>query len=320
MSLRNLGFSSSLVVGSILFSILSPSWFGVWVGMEMNLFGALTLLVNNKKRTIDSSFKYFFVQSFGSSIMIMSIAVGSWSSLGPLVSGFNLGLMVKVGAAPFHFWVVEVLDNIWLESMWFLLTVQKVVPLFSICHGFHDGWVIYVCSGVSVLVGAVCGVGATRLSRFVGYSSVAHTGWSLASCLGGLGLLVYYLFAYWVSLGGLLSLMSGDGYLCSVSGGSVRRSSFSGGICIFLLSLGGFPPFLGFFSKLAVLFCVASTFPPLMIPLALGSVIGWGYYLFVMSFCIISGGSSVKRDKSDRLGAPFLLLSLPYLFSMHIFF
>nr|AKE35612.1 NADH dehydrogenase subunit 2 [Pecten maximus] len=320
MSFRNLSFSCGLVVASIVFSLVSPSWVGIWVGMEMNLFGAITLLVNNKKRTVDSGFKYFFAQSFGSSVMIMSLVIGSWWAGGPLISGLVGGLMVKVGAAPFHFWVVEVLDHIRVDCMWFLLTVQKFVPLCAICQGFCNSWILYICSGASVLVGAMSGVGATRLSRFVGYSSVSHTGWSLAACLGGLGVLWYYLLAYWISLGGFLYLMSGDGYLCSVSGGSVRRSTFSGGICVFLLSLGGFPPFLGFFGKLAVLLVVVSSCPLLSIPLVIGSVVSWSYYLFVMSFSIIQGSKCTKRSRSDRCFIFVLLSSIPYFMCFHVFF
>lgn len=78
MRFRNLSFSCGLVVASIVFSLVRPRWVGIWVGIEINLFGAITLLVNNKKRTVDSGFKYFFAQSFGSRVIIMRLVIGRW--------------------------------------------------------------------------------------------------------------------------------------------------------------------------------------------------------------------------------------------------
>nr|ALA07956.1 NADH dehydrogenase subunit 2 [Argopecten ventricosus] len=311
MSIRNFSFSWALVVVSVVFSLSSPTWFGAWVGMEMNLFGAVALMVGSSKQSVDSVFKYFFAQSFGSSVIIMGLVMGSWGGLGPIVACLVMGLMVKVGAAPFHFWVVEVLGGIRVECMWFLLTVQKLVPLMLVTQVGQGSWALFICSGLSVLVGAISGVGATSLSRFVGYSSIAHTGWSLAFCVGGMGVLWLYLLAYWISLTGFLWFSKGDWRLCSWGGEGLAS-------CFFLFSLGGFPPFLGFFAKLAVMVAVISACPLLLVPLAVGSVISWGYYLFVVSFSIVQGG--LISSVSSRLVVPMLAMSVPYLLSMHLVF
>ncbi|YP_001083068.1 NADH dehydrogenase subunit 2 (mitochondrion) [Mizuhopecten yessoensis] len=318
MSIRNLVYALCLTLSSVVFSMVSPSWFGVWVGLEMNLFGALLFLVNNKKKTVTSAFKYYFVQSFGSSVMVMSIVLGGWMGEDAVLSGLICGLGVKLGAVPFHFWVVEVLDGIRPSCMWFVLAIQKVVPFCSVCQGFQGGWVLVALSGASAVVGSISGVGSTRLSRFAGYSSVAHTGWSLAACFGGQVVLLYYLLAYWVSLGGFLSLMGGDGYLSSVSGGSVRQSPFSLGISVWLLSLGGFPPFAGFCGKVVVLMHVMKWSPVLAFFLLGSSVTSWTYYLFVMSMSIIGGSKSVYPEWSDRSVVFVFLLAIPFLDLMEL--
>lgn len=55
--------------------------------------------------------------------------------------------------------------------------------------------------------------------------------------------------------------MGGDGFLYCVRGGRVRRPPFRVGVCVWLLALGGFPPFAGFFAK-AVVFIVIFEFIP----------------------------------------------------------
>nr|YP_010133205.1 NADH dehydrogenase subunit 2 [Azumapecten farreri]ABQ96660.1 NADH dehydrogenase subunit 2 [Azumapecten farreri]ACL36022.1 NADH dehydrogenase subunit 2 [Azumapecten farreri] len=318
--MRNFSYAWCLILTSMLFSMVSPGWLGVWVGLEMNLFGALLFLVNNKKQTVTSGYKYFYIQSLGSSVMVMSIVAGGWTGDEVSASGLLCGMGVKLGAVPFHFWVVEVLDGMRPGCMWFVLTVQKLVPLCCVCQGFCSSLLLAVLSGSSAVVGSISGAGSTRVSRFVGYSSVAHTGWSLASCYGGLWVLAYYLLAYWTSLGGFLWLMGGDGYLYSMSGGAVRRHPFSWGICIWLLSLGGFPPFPGFCGKFVVLVHVIKWMPALAVFLVASSVTSWSYYIFVMSLSVIRGSKCTKSNWSGRSMVFPILLSVPYLSFLEFMF
>lgn len=139
MRIRNFRFSISILLIRFIFCIVSPSWAGVWVGLEVNLFGAILFLVKSEKRALTRGFKYYFVQCFGSRVIIFRVVLGMWRGQQVIVRGLLCGLGIKLGAAPFHFWVVEVLDHIQPLCMWFILTVQKLVPFFCICHGFHGG-------------------------------------------------------------------------------------------------------------------------------------------------------------------------------------
>lgn len=73
--MRNNMFSWCLIFTRVLVCATAPNLFGIWVGIEVNLFGALLFLVNNKKRTVTAGFKYYFSQCFGSSLIIMGIVV-----------------------------------------------------------------------------------------------------------------------------------------------------------------------------------------------------------------------------------------------------
>lgn len=156
MSFRSFGFSWAVIVGGIFFSLVSPSWFGAWVGMELNLFGILPLLVSKHRFAVNSAFKYFFVQGFGSRVIIMSIIVSFWAVDRSLARyGVLFGLLVKVGAVPFHFWVIEVLSNLRPDIIFVLLTLQKVAPLGLVCQIHNYRLFIFIFRGVRSIFGSV---------------------------------------------------------------------------------------------------------------------------------------------------------------------
>lgn len=77
--------------------------------MELNLFGAIPFLLGDRKGEIESAFKYFLIQVFGSIVFLFSIICGTWVDSLPLRFFILTGLFIKLGVAPFHFWVPSVL-------------------------------------------------------------------------------------------------------------------------------------------------------------------------------------------------------------------
>jgi len=66
------GFSLLCVFGS-LFAIRSCNWLAVWLGLEINLLGFVPLMVQgfSQDQGVESSVKYFVVQSLGSSFILL---------------------------------------------------------------------------------------------------------------------------------------------------------------------------------------------------------------------------------------------------------
>lgn len=101
-----------------------------------------------------------------------------------------------MGAAPFHFWVVEVLDSARPRCMWVILTINKFIPLYTMCNSGYTGGYLVGMRAIRALVGSICGMGAVRLSRFIGYSSISNTGWRLAACILGPEVFLWFILAY----------------------------------------------------------------------------------------------------------------------------
>lgn len=114
------GFVVLCVVGSVM-SFSSGDWLGVWLGLEINLLGFVPLIVQGVGgQSVESCVKYFVVQALGRGFLLLGGLGGGqegffWFS----VRGFGvlsvfcfLGLVVKLGVAPFHWWVPSVMGGL----------------------------------------------------------------------------------------------------------------------------------------------------------------------------------------------------------------
>lgn len=90
----------------------------VWIGLEVNLLSFIPLLAQlDKHQETEAIVKYFLAQAVGS-IMLLLGGLLSMSYYG-LVLGYNIfrvvilaGLLIKMGAAPFHFWFPRVIASL----------------------------------------------------------------------------------------------------------------------------------------------------------------------------------------------------------------
>lgn len=100
---------------------------GVWLGLEVNLFRILPLILGGgSSGEAESCVKYFVVQVVGSGLMFFGALLGAgyWGYFvvrGCLVGEVVLwvvvvGLLIKIGIAPFHFWLPRVMARLRWEA------------------------------------------------------------------------------------------------------------------------------------------------------------------------------------------------------------
>lgn len=192
-----------------------------------------------------------------------------------------LGLLIKTGAAPFHFWVPDVYQGSGSGFLPLLMIIQKIIivfgllKLYSTCFltSTNSIWfdLLTFCGIASVFVGTFLSLGQLNLKRLLSYSGVVHMGFILLSLSCGSTILpifasLLYLLIYSLNLMGFLMLMTlSRNYLSlSFSGNSIRlitdlklyykRFPFLGSsMALLLFSMLGLPPFAGFFGKYFVI-------------------------------------------------------------------
>nr|YP_009511988.1 NADH dehydrogenase subunit 2 [Aristeus virilis]AXI97914.1 NADH dehydrogenase subunit 2 [Aristeus virilis] len=318
LSSSQLLFLSTLLLGTML-SISSSSWFGAWVGLELNLLSFIPLVsTKNNQYSSEAALKYFLIQALGSSVIIMSasLALLSTSSASFL---FVIALLLKAGAAPFHFWFPSVMEGLQWPQAILLMTIQKIAPmsLLSYASFEHTFSIFMAAAGLSALVGAVGGMNQTLLRKIMAYSSINHMAWMMMAILvSETSWLIYFMFYSFISSSIALLFNYQEAFHISHI---VNHTSHSSQLKLLtftsLLSLGGLPPFTGFIPKWFIIqeMISAGLFSILAILLA-SALITLFYYLRIsMSAFTISSPKTkwnIKMKSSSYLTPAMLYLNL----------
>jgi len=120
--------------------------------------------------------------------------------------------------------------------------------------------VMSASAALTMILGTVVGVAQTNVKRMLAYSSIAHAGYLLVGLIAGgsagKAAVLFYLVAYGVTNLGAFGLLAALGSqdrphdeVRDFAGLGRERPGAAALMTVFLLSLGGFPPTVGFISK-----------------------------------------------------------------------
>ncbi len=224
------------------------------------------------------------------------------------------GLAFKLGAVPFHMWVPDVYQGA-PTAVTLLVAGAPKLAAFAITFrvlveglsGLAVDWqqMLIVLSVASMALGNLAAIAQSNLKRMLAYSTIAHMGFMLLgftptvvanntySAANGYSSALFYIVTYvFTTLGtfGMILLLSRRGHeaerIDDLKGLSRRSPWYAGVMAIFMFSLAGIPPTVGFYAKLAVLQAIVTTNQPGYIALAVAAVmfslIGAYYYIRVV--------------------------------------
>nr|QHT64974.1 NADH dehydrogenase subunit 2 [Microphthalmus similis] len=300
-------FSTTLVLGSLI-SISSTHWIFIWMGLELNLLSFIPLITSsNNFKENEAAVKYFLAQALGSSLLLLgalSLMLSPMISFSSniMYSFITVGLLIKLGAAPCHYWFPQVMNSISWPLCIILSTWQKLAPLMIIMHPLYSetSSIIYFAAIISALVGGIGGLNQTQMRALLAYSSIGHMSWMLASMLFSSFLsLVYFSIYVFMTLAIMLSMyyLSQSSVMMSSSISSMSPIMLMMSMLL-LLSLGGLPPLLGFVPKWLVIDMLTSSMNlTLPIILIVGSLINLFYYLSIAFSSIMTQPISLYVNK-----------------------
>ena len=221
------------------------------------------------------------------------------------------GLAFKLGAVPFHMWIPDVYQGA-PTSMTVLVAGAPKLAAFAITirllvegmSGIAEDWqqMLIVLSVASMALGNLAAIAQNNLKRMLAYSTIGQMGFMLLgltptvvsvntlSAANGYSSAMFYVLTYvFTTLGtfGVVMLLSRHGFeseqIDDLKGLARRSPWYAAVMAIFMFSLAGIPPTVGFYAKLAVLQAIVSTNVALYIWLAviavLLSLVGAFYYL-----------------------------------------
>nr|ATP01273.1 NADH dehydrogenase subunit 2 [Chaerephon plicatus] len=253
---------ATIILGTLIV-MTSSHWLMIWIGFEMNMLAIIPMLMKqHNPRSTEAATKYFFTQATASMLLMLAVIInlmysGQWTVMklfNPTASMImTLALTMKLGLAPFHFWVPEVTQGIPLSSGLILLTWQKLAPLtvlYTISPIINLN-LLLTMSLASIAIGGWGGLNQTQLRKIMAYSSIAHMGWMTAILIYNptmtlLNLVIYILMTTTMFM---LFMTNSTTTTLSLSHMWNKMPLITTTTLATLLSLGGLPPLTGFLPK-----------------------------------------------------------------------
>nr|YP_009479238.1 NADH dehydrogenase subunit 2 [Cryptocercus meridianus]AVT43906.1 NADH dehydrogenase subunit 2 [Cryptocercus meridianus] len=247
------------MMSGILISISSNSWIGAWMGLEINLMSFIPLMSNNKNiYTTESSLKYFIIQAMASSfllfIIMMKVLMEDMftmenESINTMI--IMTPLLLKSGAAPFHWWFPSVMEGMsWMNCL-LLMTMQKMAPMVLISYMMKMNTFSSTIILTSTIVGAVGGLNQLSIRKILTYSSINHTGWMLAALMINENMWIMYFTIYSMLTMTIVMIIKPFNTSFINQTLLMNKEMITMKFMMFttLLSMGGLPPFMGFLPK-----------------------------------------------------------------------
>lgn len=244
----------------------SSHWLLAWIGLEINTLAIIPLMAqHHHPRAVEATTKYFLTQATGAAILLFASTTNAWITgqwdiqqmTHPLpMTLITLALALKIGLAPLHSWLPEVLQGLDLTTGLIMSTWQKLAPFALLLHLNPSNSTLLVVLGLtSTLVGGWGGLNQTQLRKILAYSSIAHLGWitlviHFSPSLTLLTLITYFVMTFPAFL---VFKLNNSTTINSLATSWAKTPALTSITPFILLSLGGLPPLVGFIPKWLIL-------------------------------------------------------------------
>nr|AIL82319.1 NADH dehydrogenase subunit 2 [Lygodactylus miops] len=254
---------SSLSTSTII-TMSSHHWMLAWLGLELNTMSILPLIIKpHHPRATEAATKYFLIQAMAAALILFASLINTWQTgqwsimhtASPTATTImTMAIMLKLGAAPVHFWYPEVLQGSTMRTALIMSTWQKLAPLTLLYLTLNNlpTNILMTMGLISALIGGWAGLNQTQTRKILAFSSIAHMGWALTinSALNYMTLLVYLILTTTTFM--ILALTENK----TTSDLGTTHACYPTLMVLFMLStmsLGGLPPLPGFFPKWMIL-------------------------------------------------------------------
>nr|AJJ48698.1 NADH dehydrogenase subunit 2 [Macropodus opercularis] len=240
----------------------SSHWMLAWMGLEINTLAILPLMTqHHHPRAVEATTKYFLTQATAAATLLFASTTNAWITgewnIQQMSNPFSstliiLALSLKIGLAPMHAWLPEVLQGLDLNTGLIMSTWQKLAPFALLLQIQPNNPTLPVLIGLlSMLVGGWADLNQTQLRKILAYSSIVHLGWmmvvlSFLPSLTLLTLLTYFLMTFST----FLVFKTNKATTINMLAISWTKAPVLTALTpLILLSLGGLPPLTGFMPK-----------------------------------------------------------------------
>ena len=236
----------------------------------------------------EAAAKYIFTAIFSSAIFLLGISfvygmsgslyfkdiatsvMGNHSALLIAALAFVIaGVGFKLSLVPFHQWTADVYQGAPTAVTSYLSVISKgaaafsflviLVQVFGSAYGQVWEWMLYAIIVLTITIGNLFAIRQRNLKRFLAFSSISQAGYIMLGVIAvnvmGMSSMIYYVLVY------IFSNLAAFGVIAAIERqtGKVTMDDYNGlfktnpwlafTMMLAMFSLGGIPPFAGFFSK-----------------------------------------------------------------------
>nr|ADI77135.1 NADH dehydrogenase subunit 2 [Herichthys pantostictus] len=244
----------------------SSHWLLAWMGLELNTLAIIPLMAQlHHPRAVEATTKYFLTQAAAAATLLFASITNAWLTgqwdiqqlTHPLpTTMITLALALKIGLAPLHAWLPEVLQGLNLTTGLILSTWQKLAPFALLLQIQPINSNLLILLGLaSTLVGGWGGLNQTQLRKILAYSSIAHLGWMILILQFSPQLTLLTLMMYFIMTASafLILKINNSTNINTLATSWTKTPALTALTPLILLSLGGLPPLTGFMPKWLIL-------------------------------------------------------------------
>nr|QDX17917.1 NADH dehydrogenase subunit 2 [Ophryacus undulatus] len=258
--------TTSITLSTIL-TTTTTHWLMAWACLEINTLSMVPAISKpHHPRATEAATKYFLTQALASMTILFAATMNALNTSNweitlttetTTMKIITMALMMKMAAAPFHFWLPEVAQGTTTLTTLTILTWQKIAPL-SILMMNHNNTNMTILSSsaiLSILMGGVGGLNQTQLRKLMAFSSITHTGWILATITLAPNISILTFLIYTTTTSPIFLMLHTSSAMTIKDLGVLWTTSphLMLVMLVSILSLAGLPPLTGFMPKWLIL-------------------------------------------------------------------
>ena len=321
---------------------------------------ALAVFEKRYYESHEAAAKYIFTAIFSSAIFLLGISfvygmsgslyfkeiatalIGNRSVLLIAALAFVIaGVGFKLSLVPFHLWTADVYQGAPTAVTSYLSVISKgaaafsflviLVQVFGAAYSQVWEWMLYAVIVLTITLGNLFAIRQRNLKRFLAFSSISQAGYIMLGIIAvnvmGMSSMIYYVLVY------IFSNLAAFGVIAAIERqtGRVTMDDYNGlfktnpwlafTMMLAMFSLGGIPPFAGFFSKFFIFVgaCHQGTVAIYVLVLIalINTIISLYYYLLVVKAmflrqddCVIP---TIKSHWTERTGMILCVLGVIFI-------
>ncbi|MDR2667261.1 MAG: hypothetical protein LBB34_04115 [Holosporales bacterium] len=277
------------LINAITICISANNFLSLVLGLELYSFSVCFLLLvqKNGHEQKKNAVRFILTSAIMTAVLLFGISLYYFQSGCLSFSKINLDsniastlgitmilavLLFKVGAPPFHSWMIDMYEKapvilvFFLDTMWKFFVVFTIIKIFSTIianDATQYNSVLAIISAASMIVGGVMPFFEKNIKKFIAYTSIGHIGFvstvfvvtnNSQSMAVILAYLAFYSLASTCFFLSILFLQRHEVIETFRDVSGLIRRNIPIGLCIFvsLFSMAGFPPFAIFLAKLRI--------------------------------------------------------------------